>query len=319
MPAMVVGLSGWRLFATLAGASTLGWNAGRWSSSDPEETRAARHPGMPLSMTSLEAADLIPAPRPSSIDTSLPNKSEDHVTRITKIMRFGFPSGTRVRQLSNFVLSYDRRNRVPLWVFEHLTPESIRKTDGVDRDHSRFHTDEVLHPYFRSTSRDYYRSGYDRGHMAAAANHRSSQLFMDETFLLSNMAPQVGEGFNRDKWNELEQRVRKMVRKQGSVYVCTGPLYLPRQGADGKLRVTYEVIGDNHVSVPTHFFKLVVSEDRVGKLHLESFVLPNAPINDSVPLEQFYTPLESVERSAGLIFFDRMEKGKLATINKVPV
>ena len=34
-------------------------------------------------------------------------------------------------------------------------------------------------------------SGFDRGHMAAAGNHRQSQEVCDETFLLTNMAPQV--------------------------------------------------------------------------------------------------------------------------------
>lgn len=34
-------------------------------------------------------------------------------------------------------------------------------------------------------------SGYDRGHIAAAGNHRKSQRSVDQTFLLTNMAPQV--------------------------------------------------------------------------------------------------------------------------------
>ena len=34
-------------------------------------------------------------------------------------------------------------------------------------------------------------SGFDRGHMAPAGNHRKDQTMCDQTFLLSNMAPQV--------------------------------------------------------------------------------------------------------------------------------
>ena len=34
-------------------------------------------------------------------------------------------------------------------------------------------------------------SGFDRGHMAPAGNHRKDQVMCDQTFLLSNMAPQV--------------------------------------------------------------------------------------------------------------------------------
>lgn len=51
-------------------------------------------------------------------------------------------------------------------------------------------------------------SGFDRGHLAAAGNHRKSQLAVDQTFYLSNMSPQVGRGFNRDKWNDLEMHCR---------------------------------------------------------------------------------------------------------------
>jgi len=42
-----------------------------------------------------------------------------------------------------------------------------------------------------------FRSGYDRGHMVPAADAKISQNAMDETFFLSNVAPQVGDGFNR--------------------------------------------------------------------------------------------------------------------------
>lgn len=75
---------------------------------------------------------------------------------------------------------------------------------------------------------DYKRSGYDRGHMAAAGNHKVEQKHMEQTFFLSNMAPQVGAGFNRDTWNRLEKHVRKLTNIYQDVYVCTGPLYLPK-------------------------------------------------------------------------------------------
>lgn len=48
-----------------------------------------------------------------------------------------------------------------------------------------------IHPYFRSGVADYARSGFDRGHLAAAGNHRRTQKDMNDTFFYSNMAPQV--------------------------------------------------------------------------------------------------------------------------------
>ncbi|KAF2346260.1 DNA/RNA non-specific endonuclease [Trinorchestia longiramus] len=167
----------------------------------------------------------------------------------------------------------------------------------------------------RSTNHDYKGSGYDRGHMAAAGNHRTSQEHCRQTFVLSNMAPQVGRGFNRDKWNELEQYCRKLVRQSKNVYVCTGPLFLPKEQGDGNLYVNYRVLGENHVAVPTHFFKVVVCENESGELTLESFLLPNSVIDDKVPLNTFHVPSEVIERASGLLLFDRINKKKFKLIN----
>ncbi len=45
---------------------------------------------------------------------------------------------------------------------------------------------------FRSSNKDYFKSGFDRGHMAAAGNHKFHSDTMQKTFVLSNIAPQVG-------------------------------------------------------------------------------------------------------------------------------
>lgn len=97
-----------------------------------------------------------------------------------------------------YAVSYNRRDRIPYWVGEHLTVESLQRGDGVSRDKSRFKEDRELPEMFRAFPRDYTGSGYDRGHMAPAADAVATQTEMDETFLMSNIAPQVGPGFNRN-------------------------------------------------------------------------------------------------------------------------
>lgn len=238
-----------------------------------------------------------------------------NTSRISQIMKYGFPGLDNVRSYSDYVLSYDRRNRVAHWVFEHLTAASIKSNDNVDRSKCDFRTDDSIHPFFRSENTDYKRSGYDRGHMAAAGNHRLHQSHCDETFFLSNMAPQVGKGFNRDSWNRLESYVRKLTKTYPNVYCCTGPLYLPKRESDGKMYVKYEVIGSNTVAVPTHFYKVVVCETEDGKLELESYIMPNQVISDDTPLAVFQVPPETVERSSGLLFFDKIHRKQLSKIN----
>jgi len=163
---------------------------------------------------------------------------------------------------------------------------------------------------------DYKASGYDRGHMAAAGNHRRSQTAIEQTFTLSNMAPQVGKGFNRDKWNELEKRVRAQARKCRNMFVCTGPLYLPRPDArDGQLYVRYRVIGATQVAVPTHFFKAILVERQDGRFELETYCMPNEVIPDATPLANFLVAHDSVERAAGFLIYDKLDKRQLAMIN----
>ncbi|XP_063234746.1 endonuclease G, mitochondrial isoform X2 [Bacillus rossius redtenbacheri] len=231
------------------------------------------------------------------------------------IMRYGFPGLDNVRSFDDYVLSYDRRTRVPHWVFEHLTKDKLKYNDAVDRSKCQFYEDESQHIFFRALNTDYKGSGFDRGHMAAAGNHRLHQKHVEQTFVLSNMAPQVGRGFNRDAWNRLEKYVRKLTKKYVNVYVCTGPLYLPRKESDGKTYVKYQVIGANTVAVPTHFFKVVVGEAEDRSLEMEAYVMPNQVIDDNTPLSVFQVPPESIERAAGLLFFDRVSRDKLSAVN----
>ena len=64
-------------------------------------------------------------------------------------MRFGFPSFNNIRSMNDYILSYDNRNKVPNWVFEHLTEETVAKTHDVDRAKCDFHEDKSIHEYFR--------------------------------------------------------------------------------------------------------------------------------------------------------------------------
>ncbi|QRW18300.1 DNA/RNA non-specific nuclease [Rhizoctonia solani] len=226
------------------------------------------------------------------------------------VLRYGNPgpiSDLIVRKA--YVAGYDRRLRHPAWTAEHLTLSSLSKSASKgDRSKSEFKEDQSLPVSFRARLQDYFRSGYDRGHMVPAADAKEA---MDETFLLSNIAPQVGRGFNQHYWAYTEDWCRRLTNTFQDVFVFTVPLYLPKQDQDGKYRVTYEVIGSPpNVSVPTHFAKVVLgsrpsspSTPQLTELSLGAFVLPNSEIPDDTPLTKFVVPVETVERAAGLVLF----------------
>ncbi|OHF02655.1 DNA/RNA non-specific endonuclease [Colletotrichum orchidophilum] len=222
------------------------------------------------------------------------------------LFEYGFPGP--VADLANrqgLVSSYDRRTRNPHWVVEHITPASLAQRDG-DRKHSTFVEDAAVPDKFQAKLKDYFRSGYDRGHQVPAADCKWSQKAMDDTFYLTNMCPQVGDGFNRDYWAHFEDFCRRLTTRYPSVRIVTGPLYLPkRDPVDGKWYTKYEVIGNPpNVAVPTHFYKVIFAEDGKpgGNVAIGAFVMPNAPIPNTKPLSEFEMPLEAVERAAGLEF-----------------
>jgi endonuclease G len=245
-----------------------------------------------------------------------------------------------------FAACVDARTRNPRWVMERISRQSLK--GSASRQGANFKVDPALaDPRFGSRPRDFVNTGLDRGHMSPAANHYNSDTAMAESFLLSNVSPQVGVGFNRGYWAGFEAFVRGLAHSTTrDVYVVTGPLFLPvqRQGAtvadgargahgvQGAREVGAEqpsamhtdwvlhhgVIGTppRMVSVPTHFFKVILLEADDGTLCVGAFVLPNEPIDPDTPLSQFIADIDGVECAAGLrIFPGLLERGGIARLD----
>lgn len=71
------------------------------------------------------------------------------------------------------------------------------------------------------------------------------------------------------------------------MYIIKNKYFFFRKGDDDKLWVKYQVIGDNHVAVPTHFYKIIVTESKDSKFYLECYVMPNQVIPNDIPLKDF--------------------------------
>jgi len=237
--------------------------------------------------------------------------------------KVGFPQPTaccKPLRFKDFIISFDSRNRIPNWVYEHLTADKLVKDDPCDRrvkcdrsncsstedkDRPRFIPDCRIHGYHRADARDYCDTDYEMGLLAQPENYPFDCEAFCECFTMTNVVP-LTPGFNCGPWFDLECYIReKLVRENLGVYVCSGPLFLPVE-EDGKGIKCFDVLGDGEVSVPTHFFKVIVIETHDGQLELESYMMPNCPDEGhggEVDLEQFLTPLCQIEHHSGLIFF----------------
>jgi endonuclease G len=293
------------LIAAASAATGAGITAAMYSTRSEKRVQAA---------AAIASSTAISTTSTSSAPTPIPGilQAKDIISPVDPagLFQYGFPgpvADLATRQA--LISSFDRRLRNPAWVAEHITPESLAISNG-DRKHSVFVEDPSVPEKFRAKLKDYLRSGYDRGHQVPAADAKWSQQALDDTFFLTNMCPQVGEGFNRDYWAHLEDFCRRLTSKYPSVRIVTGPLYLPkRDPTDGKWRVSYEVIGNPpNVAVPTHFYKVIFAEDGTvnGPVAVGAFVLPNAPIPNEKPLTDFEVPVEAVERASGLEFATKL-------------
>ena len=145
---------------------------------------------------------------------------------------------------------------------------------------------------------DYIKSGYDRGHLCPAADMAHSAEAMEETFLMSNISPQLPAAprqrlpVPRD-WGEKER-----------IYIVTGPVFKDNKGKIGRTGVT----------VPGFFYKVVYAP---GARQMIAFVLPNT--QEKRQLRDYAVTVDSVERLTNIDFFpqlsDTLENRLEAAVN----
>ncbi|MCG2418247.1 DNA/RNA non-specific endonuclease [Aequorivita sp. F47161] len=187
-----------------------------------------------------------------------------------------------------FTLSYSEANEQAEWVAYEL-----KRSDLVKNNFERPYFIEDKKVKTKSADwRNYKNSGYDRGHLVPAGDRRMSVEAYNETFLTSNISPQ-DHSFNAGIWNRLEQKVRYWAKKHDGVYVVTG----------GVLKGNMKTIGDENVSVPDEFFKIVVDVSN-GKYKAVAFLLPNIPSDKS--FYEYVVSIDEIEAKTGIDFFPQL-------------
>ncbi len=148
---------------------------------------------------------------------------------------------------SAFAILHSGQSRTPVYVAERLNKQTLIAAKETKRT-NRFFADARLPRAERAELDDFKGSGYDRGHMAPAADMGSPEG-MAQSFSLANMVPQAPIN-NRKAWANIEKATRKYVmRASGDIFIITGPVF------DAGVRP--QTIGKNQVWIPRHLFKLV--------------------------------------------------------------
>ncbi|MDD6132069.1 MAG: DNA/RNA non-specific endonuclease [Bacteroidales bacterium] len=196
------------------------------------------------------------------------------------------PAGMKnvVCQYSGFTSYFNPDTHIPNCVaYEIIESE----TTGDEPRKKSFEADHTIDGCAESS--DYRNSGYDRGHMAPAADMKWSKVAMEESFLMTNICPQV-KSLNSGIWHRLEQRVREWAARDSSIIVVCGPIFTP-----GK---PVEQIGEIGVAVPHRFFKALYAPGRNIGI---AFIFDNDKVKGE--LRKYAVTIDSVERETGLDLF----------------
>lgn len=219
---------------------------------------------------------------------------------------FGWPASPfqvlELVELKAFALAYDEQHEQAAWVAYRLISQG-RMTRHERND--RFMADERIstgsaHP------NDYTNSGYDRGHLAPAADFATDKEALRETFYMSNMSPQ-GPSFNRGIWSKLENQIRNWAEDNQEIWVITGPVLLNQK--------RLKKIGENKVSVPRYYYKVVL-DARQPDIKMIGFLLKNQ--GSTKDLSQFIVPIDSIENVTGLDFFPMLPDELEETFEMTP-
>jgi endonuclease G len=203
-----------------------------------------------------------------------------------EIPRFG--KNDTITTHLGYSVSYNSRYKQANWVAYLLTRAETNK---------RYERGEFFAPDPLITgtdfSIDYQKSGYDRGHLAPAADMGYSMETMVQSFYYSNMSPQVPR-FNRGIWKKLEMQVRNWAVEFDSLYVVTGPIF-------DSIMLT---IGPHRVAVPKAYYKVLLQK-RNGTWEGIGFILPNS--NTKVDFKDYVTSIDNVEEITGIDFFWKID------------
>lgn len=259
------------LLAVLAFLTLAGWLA----SSDKSETQAK-------AQTSPEAAQALKVKKTKSQQDSVralievPVPIKDELIIVHKA----------------YTLSFNLQTNEPNWVAWELTSHETEGTLGRTND---FEPDPKVPSEHQVYSYDYKGSGYDRGHMAPAADMKWNPQVMEECFYMSNMCPQI-HALNDGGWKRLEDACRRWAERYGNIYIVCGPIF-------DKEKVAESIGVDHEVKVPEAFFKAIVCMQEGHQMGI-GFIFENSETKQT--LGGTAITIDAVENATGYDLFPNL-------------
>lgn len=185
-------------------------------------------------------------------------------------------------------VSFNPGMHIPNWVAWELTAE---EAIGSETRKNKFMSDNRVSGC--PLPSDYSNTGYDRGHMAPAADMKWSPLAMKESFYMTNICPQ-DKKLNTGSWKRLEEKCRTWAMADSAIIIVAGPVLTDK---------LTESIGKTNVRVPKRFFKVILSPYSNPPRAI-GFIMPNGNVPGG--MQAAAMSVDEVERITGHDFFSAL-------------
>lgn len=203
------------------------------------------------------------------------------------------------KELPTFSLEYDCTQKSAHWsacTFSTATPDN----DAGRGD--KFTEDPSIPTQYQTHYTDYTNSGYSRGHLVASSDRQYSEEANLQTFYMSNINPQIQNGFNGGIWANLE----KCVQKWGTITNNQDTLYAIKGGTiDKQDNIIKYLKADNTIPVPKYFYMAILSL-KGGEYHAIGFWFEHKSYPSKESYKSYAVSIDKLEEFTGIDFFHNL-------------
>lgn len=213
-----------------------------------------------------------------------------------------------------YSLEYSYKYKHSYWIayrFDNTTGGNVGRNEA-------YKPDPELPSQYAAKHNDYTNSGYTRGHLCASSDRQYSKEANQQTFYMSNISPQSGNGFNQSgsAWNTGEDKVQAWGY---NISRSTDTLYVVKGGTIGEGMIKGYI--KNEIAIPKYFFMAVLfrSGDNYKAI---GFYMPHENLKDDPDKKdpkKYLMSIDALEQETSIDFFhnlpDNIENTVEATYN----
>ena len=211
-------------------------------------------------------------------------------------------------------MEYSYKYKHSYWIayrFDNTTGGNVGRNEA-------YKPDPELPSQYAAKHNDYTNSGYTRGHLCASSDRQYSKEANQQTFYMSNISPQSGNGFNQSgsAWNTGEDKVQAWGY---NISRSTDTLYVVKGGTIGEGMIKGYI--KNEIAIPKYFFMAVLFRSGENYKAIGSY-MPHENLKDDPDKKdpkKYLMSIDALEQETGIDFFhnlpDNIENTVEATYN----